>query len=403
MWTKRLQRMIEKNQNDLVGILLRKYPAFVLNDREDVLTDIPVFVFHEVTPHLLEPIIEFLVENKYRTLTADEYVDRTVSGQGGQEREVLLTFDDGDKSLYAVAYPALKRYGLKAVAYVVPGMIPEEDDGLGSSNVWEKRLCNWKEIEEMHGNATLDIQSHSMYHHSIPISERLIDFIAPNVELSFLNSDYAPLIGGIHDNQSQEAVYGTPIYNWGSRFSATPALCESPSVAITCRKYVKEHGGVEYFRLPDWRIRLKRVWKESRGSHLQARFEVGTEQRKAILKDFLESKRDIERRLPEKKVRHFCYPWFRGSPLAVELSAEAGYISNAWGSLVPGFARNVRAPITIPRLSPHYIWRLPGKGRKPIGEVLRERFFQVYKRGSVEISSVGRGGNKYRNAPINGS
>jgi peptidoglycan/xylan/chitin deacetylase (PgdA/CDA1 family) len=388
MWAKRIQRMIEKNRNDLVGILLQKYPAFVLGDRELVVTDIPVFVFHDVTPKPFEPMLEFLVENKYRTLTADEYVERKVRGQRGQEREVLLTFDDGDKSLYAVAYPALKRYGFKAVAYVVPGMTPE-DHGSGRSNVWEKSLCNWKEIEEMHKSGTLDIQSHSMYHHSISISERLIDFVRPNIELSFLNSDFAPLIRRVHDNSPQETAYGTPIYDWGSRFSATPAFFENPSVAITCRRYVKKHGGVEYFRLPDWRRRLKRIWGESRGRYPEARFEVGTEQRDAILEDFLESKREIEIRLPEKRVRHFCYPWFRGSPLAVELSAEAGYISNAWGSLVPRFARNARVPIAIPRLSPPYIWRLPGKGRKPIGEVLRERFFQFYDRRRIDLSSAG--------------
>jgi hypothetical protein len=250
-------------------------------------------------------------------------------------------------------------------------------------------LCSWKEIEEMHKSGTLDVQSHSMYHHSVPISDRLMDFVRPNIKLSFLNSDLAPLSRRDHDNPSQEVAYGTPIYDWGSRFSATPAFCESPSVAITCRRYVQENGGVDYFRLPDWRRRLRCIWAEARRRYPEARFEARTQQRDAILEDFLESKREIERRLPEKKVRHFCYPWFRGSPLAVELSADAGYLSNAWGSLVPSFARNVCAPITIPRLSPSYIWRLPGKGRKSIGEVLWERFFQVYNSRRVDLSSTG--------------
>ena len=385
---KRIERMIEKNWNDVRGVLLRKYPDFVVSDRANHLVDIPVFVFHDVIAAMLEPMLQFLADNQYMTLTADEYVERHAHGKRAWEREVLLTFDDGHKSLYTVAYPALNRYGLKAVAYIVPGMTPE-GDGLDSSNLSERSLCSWKEIEEMHKSGTLDIQSHSMYHHSIPISERLIDFVRPNIDLSFLNSDLAPLIRRVHDSQSQEAAYGTPIYDWGSRFSATPAFCESPAVAITCRRYVKKHGGVEYFRLPDWRRRLKRIWGETRGRYPEARFEVGTEQRDAILEDFLESKREIERRLPEKRVRHFCYPWFRGSRLAVELSAEAGYVSNAWASLLPSFAQNFSPPIAIPRLSPPYIWRLPGKERKSIGEVLRERFFQFYDRRRIDLSSAG--------------
>lgn len=380
--------MIEKNWNDVQGVLLRRYPDFVLNDRATHIVDIPAFVFHDVTPAMVEPMIQFLADNQYMTLTADEYVERHAHGKRFREREVLLTFDDGHESLYTVAYPALKRYGLKAVAYIVPGTTPE-GDGWDSSNLSERPLCSWKQIEEMHTSGTLDVQSHSMYHHSVPISDRLMDFVRPNIKLSFLNSDLAPLGSRDHDNPSQEAAYGTPIYDWGSRFSATPGFCESPSVAITCRRHVAKNGGADYFRLPDWRRRLRRIWAEARGRYPEGRFETGTEQRDAILEDFLESKRAIERRLPEKKVRHFCYPWFRGSPLAVELSAEAGYVSNAWASLLPSFAQNVGPPLGIPRLSPPYIWRLPGKERKSIGEVLRERFFQFYDRRRIDLSSAG--------------
>jgi Polysaccharide deacetylase len=397
MW-KRIQRAFEKNRNDLFGILFRQYPAFLLSDREQEMTDIPVFVFHDVTAEALEPMLESLAENKYFTLTADEFMERKTRGQRGQEREVLLTFDDGHKSLYSVAYPALRRYGHKAVAYIVPGMTPG-GDGWDSLNYGERSLCNWKEIEEMHKSGTLDVQSHSMYHHSIPISGRLMDFVRPNIDLSFLNSDLAPLIRRDPDNPSQQAAYGTPIYDWGSRFSATPAFYESPLVAVECRRYVEKHGGVDYFKLPDWRRRLRRIWAQARRKYSEGRFEAETEQRDTIRENFLESKREIERRLPEKRVRHFCYPWFRGSPLAVKLSAEAGYVSNAWGGLVPSFAWGVGAPIPIPRLSPSYMWRLPGQGRKSIGEVLGERFFQVYNRRSVEIGSVGCGRNRYCVSP----
>ena len=112
MW-KRIERMIEKNWNDVQGVLLRKYPDFVLSDRATHLVDIPAFVFHDVTPAMLEPMLQFLAANQYLTLTADEYVERHAHGKRCREREVLLTFDDGHESLYTVAYPALKRYGLQ--------------------------------------------------------------------------------------------------------------------------------------------------------------------------------------------------------------------------------------------------------------------------------------------------
>jgi hypothetical protein len=371
IWVKRIHRMIEKNRHDALGILLRKYPSFVLSDRVDNVVEIPAFVFHHVTAESLEPMLQFLVDNRYATLTADEYIERQMGQRRRREREVLLTFDDGLKSLYTVAYPALRRLGLKAVAYIVPGMTPEDADAGGAD-----RLCTWKEIQEMHESGVLDIQSHSMYHHSIPISDRVIDFIRPNMDLSFLTSDLAPLIseaGWVR--KSDQLAYGTPIYVWGSRFDRRPAFQEEPSVVRACREYVHHHGGVEYFRTWNWRSPLRVVEAEVRRrcAH-RSRFETDAEQRGAILKDFVNSKQAIERRLPGKTVRHFCFPWFRGSVLAAELSVEAGYISNAWASILPSFVRRDRPPVPIARLSAPYLWRLPGKGRRSLRAVLVHKF-----------------------------
>jgi len=373
MW-KSVQRVVEKNQNDLFGILFRQYPAFVLSDREQETTDIPAFVFHDITAKALGLMLEFLAENNYLTLTADEYVERKIRGQRGQEREVLLTFDDGYKSLYAVAYPALKGYGLKAVAYIVPGMT-QERDGKNNQEFLEKSLCNWQEIREMHDSGVLDIQSHSMYHHSIATSHKLIDFVRPSVKCSFLESDLAPLIQQEGSNEVLKPAFGTPIYDWGARYGAAPAYQESPSVAVACCRYVRGHGGRVFFENQNWRSRLKSVWAAARREDHSARLEDVKEQRMSILKDLLDSKKEIERRLPEKVVRHFCFPWFRAAPVSVHLSMEAGYVSNAWASILPGFVRtsHMSIPTPIARLSPDYVWRLPGKGRRPIKDVLWNR------------------------------
>jgi hypothetical protein len=378
----RAKRLIEKNHNEIVGLLLRKYPAFILNARVEKLVRIPAFVFHDVNPESLEPLFEFLAANQYGTLTADEYVERQARQQRGQEREVLLTFDDGHKSLYSVAYPALKRYGLKAVGYVVPGMIPE-GEGSDGEDIWGKSLCNWREIREMHESGVLDFQSHSMYHHSIPISAGIRDFVQTAIDFPFLEPHQAMLTeenGTIR--KSCGFAYGTPIYEGAPRFSEMRAYREVPPVSTACIDHVNRHGGIKYFQQLAWRRRLHRVLMEARRADGLSRFETEVEQRRAILSDLLDSKHEIERRLPKKIVKHFCFPWFKGSARAVQLSAEAGYISNAWGSLVPDFARTHRTPSPIARFAPYYVWRLPGKGRRPLGKVLLERLAHMRDRQS---------------------
>ena len=382
MWARCIRRMIEKNQDEVRGILLRKYPAFILSNRVDHTDDIPVFAFHDVTAESLEPMFQFLAENRYKTLTADQYCEMRIQGERGQDREVMLTFDDGYKSLYTVAYPALKRYGLKAVAYIVPGMTPDSDHsgGLAQSAA---ELCNWKEIREIHESGVFDIQSHSMFHHSVSTSNRVVDYVKPGMNLSFLESDLAPMtnVGG-QVRISHDLPCGFPVHDWGARHGDARAFKEQPSVIQACVEYVARHGGVDYFRKSNWRTRLDTVIKEARRENSHASFETEDEQRKAKLRDLQDSKREIEQRLPGKTVRHFCFPWSKGSALAVELSAEAGYISNAWGSLLPGFVREDNIPIPVATLLPPYIWRLPGKGRKPMKEILKERFSQAYRGGT---------------------
>ena len=130
MWRKRVQRTVEKNQKELLGLVLRRYPAFILRDSVDEAAGVPAFAFHDVTSAALEPMLCFLSNNGYATLTADEYVERQIRPDRRRQREVLLTFDDGLNSLYTVVYPALKRFGLKAVAYIVPARF------VGASGVW---------------------------------------------------------------------------------------------------------------------------------------------------------------------------------------------------------------------------------------------------------------------------
>lgn len=367
--------MIEKNWHEVEGILLRKYPNFVLSDRAHYLDRIPAFVFHGVTGELLDPMLEFLSDNGYRTLTADEYMERLGRRERGREREVLLTFDDGHKSLYTVAYPVLKRFGFKAVAYVVPGMVPDGNDSNGGGTC-KRNLCNWEQIREMHASGVIDFQSHSLYHQSIAISRRVVDFIRPDTDYSFLDSDLAPLVEEARSRTKADGpALGTPIHDWWSRYGEIPAFRESPSAVEACVEYVNRHGKASFFRKPGWRRRLKAVLEEARRSDPGPGFETEREQRRAVLRDLVDSKREIERRLPGKTVRHFAYPWFRGSPLAVELSPEAGYLSNAWGSLLPDFVHAQRAVLPVPRLPLWYIWRLPGKGRKSIGTALWSRWF----------------------------
>lgn len=329
---------------------------------------IPVFQFHDVSVATLEPVLEFLARNDYKTVTGDEYYERIVGATPRRDREVMLTFDDGQTSLYTVAFPLLRKFKQRAVAYIVPGRVPDGVETL-QENDTDRVLCNWLQIREMHTSGVIDIQSHSLYHHSIPISSKVVDFTRPGISTSFLQSDLAPICHRTLDGLSPELhnPSGLPIYEWNARMSAHPAYIENTQIEELCIRYVAEHGGEAFFQARGWRSQLTQILKNACDNSAPVQFETAEEQRNAILKDLRQSKAAIEARLPDSRVRHFCFPWYRGSALAVKLSHEAGYVSNAWGSLLPRFVNPAEfRPVPIPRLPPKYIYRLPGVGRRSL-------------------------------------
>ncbi|WP_342348052.1 polysaccharide deacetylase family protein [uncultured Nitrospira sp.] len=366
MIIRHFKRSVEKNRNELLGLGLGRYPAFV---RVDVSPEqIPVFQFHEVSTATLEPVLAFMANNEYSTLTGDEYYERIVGASPRRDREVMLTFDDGYASLYAVAFPILQKFKQKAVAYIVPGRIPEGEIN-SNENDMDRALCSWLQIREMHDSGVIDFQSHSLYHHSIAISPKICDFNRPGLSTSFLQSDLAPMRYRHMDGPDPDlrCPWGLPIYQWNARMCGSPAYIPNTQAEDLCIRYVAENGGEAFFDARGWWRQLLQIMTSGQEKYVPRQFETPERQRNAMLTDLRQSKTAIESRLPGSRVRHFCFPWYRGSALAVEISHEAGYVSNAWGSLLPKYVNNDdRQPVPIPRLPPRYIHRLPGDGRKPL-------------------------------------
>ena len=69
-------------------------------------------------------------------------------------------------------------------------------------------------------------------------------------------------------------------------------------------------------------------------------------------------------------MRHLAYPWTRGSALSLQLSKDAGYITNFWGCL-PDNRLNTPGtdPFRICRVKDDYIFRLPGTTRWSLADV----------------------------------
>ena len=68
---------------------------------------------------------------------------------------ITLTFDDGTLDHIATAYPLLKRYNVKATAYIIAGLIGKSFEG--------RRLMNAEQIKHLQDSGW-EIGSHSLTH-----------------------------------------------------------------------------------------------------------------------------------------------------------------------------------------------------------------------------------------------
>lgn len=396
----KLRKSYKKNLPEYLALLNRYYPDFVYqNNPENLQNEIPIFTLHSVERNRFEKQLQFLSRNGYQTLIADHFYECLVGIKPVPERAIVLTFDDGWKNTWTVAYPLLKKYGFKAVCFIIPGLIkddishdtnlPEKLDGKATSKEMTYRdndigtLCTWEEIKKMHDSGTVDFQSHTMYHTLIFTSPLIEDFIHPTFDY-YYNNFNVPIfsINGI-DYISRNVELGMPIYENYPRYSNKRRYFDDVNLRNKCIGYVANNGGAGFFKRSNWRRKLLDVVDEHRRKYGEVScFESEEKQRENIYKDLLESKQTIDNKLGGKTVNHLCYPWWVGCDLSKELSKKAGYLTNFWGIDKESRTKNRVGddPYKVSRLlSDEYIFRLPGEGRKPLRKLIKEKIMLQYK------------------------
>jgi hypothetical protein len=251
-------------------------------------------------------------------------------------KKVVLTFDDGAKSLWHTAYPLLKKYDMKAIAFVIPGRISH---GPKDSTMWpvtraqrelfsdkntSAQMCNWEELSEMENSGHVDIQSHSFYHALVFVSNRVIDF----VNLSHFNQFDSSRTNFLVRTEGREALLtrdslGAPIYGHLPLYDTHKRYIDDEGLRQQCIEFARRRG-TQFFRTSDWRRKMF-DFVESRCHSLEitaGHFEndLGT----LIGEDIGLSKSTIERELG-KRVEHLCFPFGVCNSISAELAGMKGF------------------------------------------------------------------------------
>jgi peptidoglycan/xylan/chitin deacetylase (PgdA/CDA1 family) len=129
----------------------------VVDRREELTPD-------AVTTDQLVRFFEWLKGNGWTVLSLDD-VAAAARGRALPEHAILLTFDDGYRSLYTRVFPLLQAYRFPAVAALVGRWMEGGGaDGMvdyGGRRVPRTNFVSWAEAREMQASGLVEIASHS--------------------------------------------------------------------------------------------------------------------------------------------------------------------------------------------------------------------------------------------------
>lgn len=338
----------------LIDLAAGRYPGFLFGlEPRGIL---PVFHFHETTVDAFEPVCRYLVENGYRTVVSDDAARTAREGKSPGDRCVMLAFDDAWSSLWLVVGPLLKKYDLRAVAYVIPARTveaeaarPTIDDGptdAARADRSTQPFCTWPELRALASSGRVDVQSHTWSHSMIFTGDEVIGAVDPAFAREPRLNRPRIDVGGPLEFLEPDRL-GYPLFTRRSRMSDGRRFVPDPEACARAEAFAmesKSSGG-----------RVSRVAGEWETDEVCA---AETDNELARARD------EIALRVG-MPVRHVCLPWgVSGSRTRAALE-RLGFVSafaNRWKGRFAVAAGD--DPYYLKRLNGRLIFGLPGRGRR---------------------------------------
>ncbi len=176
----------------VAGSLLFGMPA--LGDKE----------FWTLPASEFENHLRFFRDHGIKVLTLDEVAALMDRREDLPERAVVLTIDDAERSVYSVAFPLLRKYGVRAHLFVPAAEVGDRWSGLD--------MCTWDELKQMQESGLVLLESHTnRLHYKKPL-RGVMEPVIWNPELIDQDVEVADL----RELNQHQAVMGSLV---GSRWA----------------------------------------------------------------------------------------------------------------------------------------------------------------------------------------
>ena len=207
------------------------------------------------------------------------------------KNSILITFDDGYKNNYTLAFPILKKYNMKATIFLNTKFIGKDEFYL-----------NWDEIKEMYESGLVDFQLHT-HSHQLTIKDiSVLDFYNEESSPYFKRESYNLFFeGNYNEKKDKEKLYGLPVFKLRSKISIAGYKPK--------KDFLKKYQNIKQlqkFNKNEKKDFLNKLFKEKQNEFFD---KVSEEQfRKTVEFEILENKKIIEKNLG-KTPDCLAYPW----------------------------------------------------------------------------------------------